>query len=142
MQTRYFTLGIAFLMLTGAVGAAEARTRHVHCKGAGTFVDGVETHIDTNGDGRFNDRAPGFTRDSFRTAPNHSLDMRLSWSIKFAERRRAQVLLEAFNVFNRDNVTQVSNVYGPTPGQPLALFGQATAYGPPRQMQLGFRLTY
>jgi hypothetical protein len=52
MQTRHFTLGIALLMLTGAVGAAEARTRHVQCKGAGTFVDGVETHIDTNGDGQ------------------------------------------------------------------------------------------
>jgi hypothetical protein len=38
-------------MLTGTVGAAAARTRHVHCKGAGTFADGVETNIDTNGDG-------------------------------------------------------------------------------------------
>ncbi len=39
------------LMLAGAVGAAEARTQHYHCKGSATFVGGVETHIDTNNDG-------------------------------------------------------------------------------------------
>ena len=40
------------LLLTGAVGAAEASSQHLHCKGAETFTDGVETHIDTNGDGQ------------------------------------------------------------------------------------------
>ena len=51
MRTRHFTLGIAFLLLTGAVVAAEAKTLRTHCKGGGTFTDGVETNIDTNGDG-------------------------------------------------------------------------------------------
>src|SRR5262249_32929073 len=40
------------LMLAGTVGAAEAGSQHIHCKAAGTFADGVETHIDTNGDGQ------------------------------------------------------------------------------------------
>ena len=53
MHRNFLTIATALMfMLAGAVGAAEARTRHVHCKGAGTFVDGVETHIDTNGDGQ------------------------------------------------------------------------------------------
>jgi hypothetical protein len=52
MEKRSLIIGIALmLMLAGTVGAAEARTLHPHCKGAGTFADGVETHIDTNGDG-------------------------------------------------------------------------------------------
>ena len=53
MKRNFMTISTALMfMLAGAVGAAEAGTRHVHCQGAGTFVDGVETHIDTNGDGQ------------------------------------------------------------------------------------------
>ncbi len=51
MRTRHVTLGIALLLLTGTVGAAETKTQQVHCNGGGTFTDGVETHIDVNGDG-------------------------------------------------------------------------------------------
>jgi hypothetical protein len=51
MRTRHFTLGIALLMLTGVVGVANAKTLHVHCTGSETFVDGVETNLDTDGDG-------------------------------------------------------------------------------------------
>jgi hypothetical protein len=51
MQTRHFALGIALLLLTGVVSAAQAKTLHFHCKGAATVADGVETNIDTDGDG-------------------------------------------------------------------------------------------
>jgi hypothetical protein len=51
MRTRYFTFGIALFLLTGVVGAADAKTLRTHCTGAGTGADGVETNIDTNGDG-------------------------------------------------------------------------------------------
>jgi hypothetical protein len=51
MRTYYFTLSIALLMFTGIVGAGQAKTLQVHCKGSGTFADGVETNIDVNGDG-------------------------------------------------------------------------------------------
>jgi hypothetical protein len=51
MQTRHFALGIALLLLTGVVSAAQAKTLHVNCKGAATLADGVETNIDTDGDG-------------------------------------------------------------------------------------------
>ena len=55
MRTHYFTLGIALLLLTGAVVAAEANSQQIHCKCGETFTDGVETNIDTNGDGVFSD---------------------------------------------------------------------------------------
>lgn len=98
--------------------------------------------IDLNGDGQFNDRAPGFRRNAFRGPGAHTVDMRLAWSVPLPNARRMQLLLEGFNVLDRDNVVQVSNIYGPTPGQPLPLFGQPTAYGSPRQIQLGVRLEY
>jgi hypothetical protein len=41
MQTRHVTFGIALLLLTGLVGAADAKTLHVHCKSSGTFADMV-----------------------------------------------------------------------------------------------------
>lgn len=51
MKTRHFTIGIALvLLLAGAGNSAEVKTKHVRCTGSGTFADGVETRIDTNGD--------------------------------------------------------------------------------------------
>jgi hypothetical protein len=44
------TLGLALFILTGLVSHAAAKTRHLKCTIAGTFADGVETNIDTNGD--------------------------------------------------------------------------------------------
>ena len=53
MNQHYFIIGTAVAaLLIGTVGSAtETRTLQVHCKGSGTFADGVETNIDTNGDG-------------------------------------------------------------------------------------------
>ena len=52
MHTHYVTVGLTLLLLTGAVVAADAKTpQKVHCKGGGTFVEGVETNIDTDGNG-------------------------------------------------------------------------------------------
>jgi len=55
MEKRSFIMGIALVLLgAGAVGATDSstRTQHVQCKGSGTFADGVETHIDSDGDGQ------------------------------------------------------------------------------------------
>src|SRR5712692_3111401 len=57
MQNRYFTIGIALvLLLAGAVGRAEAKSRHFISDYAGTEGNGV---IDTNGDGRTANVATG-----------------------------------------------------------------------------------
>ena len=55
MGKRYFIIGIALILLAGAVSKATATnttTQDTHCTFSGTFADGVETHIDTNNDGR------------------------------------------------------------------------------------------
>src|SRR5262245_22647717 len=51
MRTQYLTLGMTLFLFTGAVVAAEAKTLQIHCKGGGSFADGVETNINTSGPG-------------------------------------------------------------------------------------------
>jgi len=53
MEKRSFSMGIALvLMLAGTVRGDEGttKTKHLSCTFAATFVSGVETHLDTNGD--------------------------------------------------------------------------------------------
>jgi hypothetical protein len=53
MNIRHFTLGIGMvLLLAGAGNSAEVKTKYVRCSFSATFVSGVETHLDTNDDGR------------------------------------------------------------------------------------------
>jgi hypothetical protein len=48
-----FTIGIALvLLIAGASNGDESKTKHLRCNFSGTFVSGVENHLDTNGDGR------------------------------------------------------------------------------------------
>jgi hypothetical protein len=51
MNSKHLTIGTALVfMFAGAVGAAETKSTKFHCTSSGTFADGVETNIDTNGD--------------------------------------------------------------------------------------------
>ncbi len=54
MEKHHFTIGIALvLLLAGVSNSDETKTKHLSCTFAATFASpGVETHIDTNGDGR------------------------------------------------------------------------------------------
>jgi hypothetical protein len=48
-----FTIGIALvLLLAGASNGDDNKTMRLRCTFSGTFVSGVENHLDTNGDGR------------------------------------------------------------------------------------------
>jgi hypothetical protein len=48
-----FAIGIALvLLLAGASNGDDSNTKHLRCTFSGTFVSGVENHLDTNGDGR------------------------------------------------------------------------------------------
>jgi hypothetical protein len=48
-----FTIGIALvLLLAGASYGDESKTKHLSCTFSGTFVSGVENHLDSNGDGK------------------------------------------------------------------------------------------
>jgi hypothetical protein len=83
-----------------------------------------------------------------------NMDTRLSKKIKFGERYSAEVLGEAFNIFNHQNVTGVNNtgyIIGGTAAAPTlsfnSSFGHVTnsnsnfAYTP-RQIQIGFRFFF
>lgn len=97
------------------------------------------------------DRPPGAGRNT-GIGPNYfSVDMRLARQFRLSERAGLQLIMEAFNLFNRTNFASVNNVVGViappfnlhgnsalSPSQPLGF----TSAFPKRQMQLGVRLTF
>ena len=80
-------------------------------------------------------------RDSQRTIGyDKKLDLRLSKSIKMRGHVTAQGVLDAFNVLNTRNVTNyVTNVFSRTYLQPAS---STNLFYQPRQVQLGFRISY
>jgi hypothetical protein len=65
-------------------------------------------NADLNGDGNSrNERAPGFGRNTFNMPAIIALDPRVSRTIRFSERARLQLIAEAFNVLNHQNITGV-----------------------------------
>jgi hypothetical protein len=111
---------------------------------------------DVNHDGNANtDRVGLIGRDTYRGDRLVNLDVRLSRDFRLRENLRAQVIGEAFNVFNSLNVIDVNSVYGAASfigavpqqyGQavaaPLASFGSIRATSPPRQIQFALRLQF
>ena len=95
-----------------------------------------------------NDRAPGFARNSFNLPAVITVDPRITKTIPvgFA---RVQLIAEAFNVFNRDNVSLERNTYyGLVSGQlvpqtnPATGFGSPSASAGPRIIQLAAKLSF
>jgi hypothetical protein len=93
-------------------------------------------------------------RNTFRMPRTMNTDLRLSKKVRFTERFAAEVLGEAFNIFNHQNVTNVNNtgyfVGGATNAPTLTFnssFGKVTnsnsnfAYSS-RQIQIGFRFLF
>jgi hypothetical protein len=109
----------------------------------GFAYDGrVGSTVDLNNDGVFNDRVPGFTRNSFRMEGNHSLDLRLTWNVPMGGQRRLQATVEAFNIYNRDNIRSVDNQWGTNPAAANAGFGAPLSYFSPREVQLGLSFRF
>jgi len=64
--------------------------------------------FDLNGDSnRSTDRTPGQSRNTFYTPKFISLDPRVTRNVKLTERYKLQFIAEAFNAFNRANITGV-----------------------------------
>ena len=103
----------------------------------------TRTNLDPfgTGTGRWLD-ATGRTipRYSERTEKNdYKLDLRLSKEVRVGH-VALQGMLEAFNVFNTENLTNYNGVFGArTYLQPAA---STDTFYQPRQVQVGFRLTY
>ncbi len=69
------------------------------------------------------------------------VDLRVSKSLIFAP-VQAELIFEAFNVFNWFNASSYSGRKFDAAGNPLLSFGQPTGAYAPRQMQLGLRVSY
>ena len=90
--------------------------------------------IDSDGDGLVDQRDLSQARNAFRVKPYADVDLRVEKKLRFG-RHAASVLVEAFNVFNRDNVANVNAVSGPN-------FGTPVAYLPGREVQFGVRYVF
>jgi hypothetical protein len=101
----------------------------------------IVTGTDNNNDTTVNDRPAGMTRNSGRLSATAAVDVRLLRSFQLTRQQRLEVMLEAFNVLNHVNVLNVNNTYG-NGTAPLPSFGQPTAAGDPRQIQLGVRWSF
>jgi hypothetical protein len=98
--------------------------------------------VDFNGDGAFNDRVPGTTRNQFRMAGTHALDLRCSWTLPISGSRKIQFTADAFNVYNRDNPATVNMTWGASPAAALSTFGTPLTYFNPREVQLAARFSF
>lgn len=108
---------------------------------------------DYNGDGKSSDRAPGVPRFSQDGPRYTSVALRLTKRVKLGGRAGLDLIAEAFNLLNTVNydVNSIQSgefTSGPTLSNPRAAavpnprFGQYTATLPPREIQLGARLTF
>ncbi len=112
---------------------------------------------DLNGDG---DGGGGTPTDRARTVPadpttsvtrnletmdaQATVDVRVAKSIALGRRGSLELMLECFNLLNHTNVTEVDDVFGrgAYPDAPLPTFGQPLQAGPPRQVQIGARVSF
>lgn len=109
----------------------------------GAAVNPVAAGLDLNGDGNLGDRTPTFGRNSFRMDGNSSTDARVTWAIPMGSPdRRATLYVEAFNLFDQENVRGVNNNYGAVPGSPVATWMQPQTWFTPREIQLGLRFSF
>jgi outer membrane receptor protein involved in Fe transport len=112
----------------------------------------ASTDLNNDGNAR-NDRAPGFARNSFRLPSQFSVDPRVTKDIGLFSGARVQLIAEAFNLFNRSNVSGVRTTYDAvtnTAGVPTKLtvqdatnpFGSATLSSGPRILQFAAKITF
>src|SRR6266436_1688937 len=115
----------------------------------------ITTGNDDNGDGHFKDRPPGVGRNAGRAAPTYVWDTRLARLIRVGERVEISPTVDLFNVVNHPNFDAESYngalnagcAVGPpacgTLRAPGPAFGKPSdIISPPRQLQLGVRVTF
>jgi hypothetical protein len=96
----------------------------------------VQAGVDLNRDTNLNDRPNGLGQNTGRGFDYSSLDLRISRLVRFSEKTSAEFLIEGFNVLNRANYSVPNNtITSPAFGKPTVAFD-------PRQIQLGFRLSF
>jgi hypothetical protein len=94
--------------------------------------------VDPDGDASINAIDVNAGRNAFTSPAFVNLDMRFSKRFDVTSGVRAQVLLEFFNLFNRQNPAAV----GRRQDVPLEPFGRPTQVLPGREGQIGFRIEF
>lgn len=103
--------------------------------------------LNTDGNNR-NDRVPGLGRNTYRLPKTWSLDPRITRDIKLHERAKLQLIFEAFNIFNRFNLTSASSLrtaqFAVTGGQLVRQSNFQTVSGGanPRIIQLAAKIVF
>ena len=103
----------------------------------------VSADINRDGNNR-NDIAPGTTRNQFRLPAQVTLDPRIARDFGL-RRAKLQVIWEAFNLLNRDNISSVRTGLYTASGTVLTRasnFGDPLTSSGPRIMQLAAKLTF
>jgi outer membrane receptor protein involved in Fe transport len=90
---------------------------------------------DLDGDGLVDQRDTTQPRNGFRTKAYGDVDLRVEKQVPIQGGHRVTLLVEAFNLFNRDNVATVTNVSGPD-------FGTPATYLSGREIQIGIRYLF
>ena len=94
--------------------------------------------VDPDGDASVNGIDVDAGRNAFTAPPFVNLDMRVSKRFGIRGRVKAEVLIEFFNLFNRQNPAAV----GRRADVPLEPFGEPTQVLPGREGQIGFRIEF
>jgi Carboxypeptidase regulatory-like domain/TonB dependent receptor-like, beta-barrel len=117
--------------------------RHIEVAPILTVGSGRPANALTGGDDNrtgafpFTSRPLNIARNSWRLPATATLDLRILKYFNIKPHGKLDVVVEAFNVFNRTNVTQVNTVYGPLLA-PFRSFGRAIEAGSARQFQFSF----
>jgi len=122
-----------------------------------TPLAGADLNADGNGGAFPPDRArvnpaseaTSVGRNSETTEAQYNVDLRVSKRIRFGRRVALEVILDAFNVFNRVNFVEDTNQSsftifgsGAYPSSPLSTYGRYTLTLPPRQVQLAGKISF
>jgi hypothetical protein len=104
-----------------------------------TVGSGHAANVITGGDDNrtralFTSRPLDVGRNSWRLPSSATLDVRMLKYFNIKPHGKLDLVVEAFNVLNRTNVTQVNTVYGPRLTA-LQSFGRTIETGPARQLQ-------
>jgi outer membrane receptor protein involved in Fe transport len=104
--------------------------------------------FDLNNDGNpRNDIAPGTVRNEFRLPKQVTFDPRIARDIALGRQAKVQLIWEAFNLFNGDNISSVASdlysVNGTTNVMtPTTNFGQPLSSSGPRIMQVAAKFSF
>jgi outer membrane receptor protein involved in Fe transport len=103
--------------------------------------------IDADGDGfssngSYGDRPASLSRNSFRYPATVTLDASVAYDLRIAGAQRFEIRLDAFNIANRKNVSNLNTIVGLDPSNPPATFRTVTGVRDQRQAQIGVRYRF